>query len=58
MSDQPPNQTIAIERDIEGARARLDALGIAVPEHCLPGVVDNLALLERHWRILRGLNGR
>lgn len=58
MSDKPPNPNVATARHIEHALARLGSLGLAVPEQCLPGVADNIALLERHWRILRGPNCR
>lgn len=30
------------------------AIGLTIPAACLPGVVANLALLDRHAAILRG----
>lgn len=37
------------------ARARAGALGLAVPDECLPGVLANLALLCDHAaRLLEG----
>lgn len=37
------------------ARARAGALGLAIPDECLPGVLANLALLRDHAaRLLEG----
>ncbi len=54
MSDRPSDRAMEIER----ARARLAALGLSVPEECLPGVADNLALLDRYWRVLHSPSAR
>ena len=45
-----PNPLPQGAREIEDAAA---AIGITIPEACLPGVAANLALLERHAETLR-----
>ena len=39
------------EREIAAAAK---ALGLPIPDACLAGVMANLALLDRHTRLLRG----
>jgi sodium/bile acid cotransporter 7 len=47
-------QHAAIPRDAQDAVQVADALGLTIPADCLPGVTDNLALLDHHAGVFRG----
>jgi sodium/bile acid cotransporter 7 len=57
-SGAPAEQQHAkMPRDAEDAVEVAHALGLTIPEDCLPGVTANLALLDHHAAIFRGTAG-
>ena len=50
---QAPDQPARVPCGAKEIAAAAAAIGLAIPEACLPGVVANLALLTRHAGIFR-----
>ena len=38
----------------EEAESAAGRIGVTLPAECIPGVAQNLALLDEHWTNLRG----
>jgi len=54
MAAAGPVMVPRTEAEIEQAA---EAVGMAIPDACVPGVASNMALLERHTKTLRGPGG-
>ena len=57
IDDEGRLRPAAIPQGADGAFAAAAAHDMVIPEACMPGVVDNLALLDSHAKVLRGDGG-